>query len=148
MVCVGNICRSAVGERLLVRALRDSGAAITVSSAGIAAATGHPVDPTAADVAKMHGLCVEGHVAQQFSAELGRAHDLILVMENAHKTRIVSISPELTGKIMLFDQWVGAAGIQDPFRRSRAFHELTYVRLNAAAASWAGKLHSVGEQKI
>mgnify|MGYP001473452635 CR=1 FL=1 len=66
--------------------------------------------------------------------------DLILVMEPAHKARIVSMSPELTGKLMLFDQWSGATGIQDPYRRSREFHEQTYLKLEAAAGSWAEKL--------
>ena len=140
VVCIGNICRSAVGERLLAAALSGNQPPIGVSSAGLAAVTGHPADPTATEVAAAHGVSLEGHVARQFNSVLGRNSDLILVMEPAHKARIVSMSPELTGKLMLFDQWSGATGIQDPYRRSREFHEQTYLKLEAAAASWAEKL--------
>ena len=37
VVCVGNICRSPVGERLLARSLAESGLDTVVSSAGIGA---------------------------------------------------------------------------------------------------------------
>lgn len=140
VVCVGNICRSAVGERLLAAALSGNQPPICVASAGLAAVTGNPADPTATEVAAAHGVSLEGHVARQFNSVLGRNSDLILVMEPAHKARIVSMSPELTGKLMLFDQWSGATGIQDPYRRSREFHEQAYLKLEAAAASWAEKL--------
>ncbi|WP_111467678.1 hypothetical protein [Cereibacter changlensis] len=41
MVCVGNICRSPVGERLLAAELEG----VTVGSAGLGALVGHPADP-------------------------------------------------------------------------------------------------------
>lgn len=140
VVCVGNICRSPLGERLLQHELAARGAKVTVSSAGLHAMVGDPADASASDVAAGHGVSLEGHIARQFSAALAQTSDLILVMEAAHKAEIVSSNPALSGKTMLFDQWSGAKGIADPYRRSHDFHEAVFAQAAAAAAAWADKL--------
>ncbi|MDX9738299.1 MAG: low molecular weight phosphotyrosine protein phosphatase, partial [Azonexus sp.] len=48
VVCVGNICRSPTGEALLKSKLQGRG--IEVTSAGLGALVGKPVDSTAAEV--------------------------------------------------------------------------------------------------
>ena len=144
VVCVGNICRSPVGERLLSARLRDRGAAIAVSSAGIGALVGHGADETAAAVATEHGVDLSGHVARQFSRELGVAHDLILTMEPGHRREIIKASPDLSGKVMLFDHWQGGKGIADPYRRSRQFHEEVFALIDTAGSAWATRLAPAG----
>lgn len=144
VVCVGNICRSPVGERLLSARLRDREAAISVSSAGIGALVGHGADETAAAVAAEHGVDLEGHVARQFSRELGIAHDLILTMEPGHRREIIKAAPDLSGKVMLFDHWQGGKGIADPYRRSREFHEEVFALIDAAGSAWATRLAPAG----
>lgn len=136
VVCVGNICRSPVGEFLL----RDALPGTEISSAGIGALVGHPADATAAEVATANGLSLEGHVARQFTPSLGAAQDLILVMEAGHKREIERLSPQLAGRTMLFDQWTGKQGIADPYQKSRAFHEAAFVEIKAAAGAWAQRL--------
>lgn len=140
VVCVGNICRSPVGERTLSAQLRERGAAVDVSSAGIAALIGQSADETAADVAAQHGLDLQGHVARQFSRELGAAHDLILTMEPGHRREIIKVSPELSGKVMQFDHWQGGRGIADPYRRPRQVHEDVFALIHMAASAWAERL--------
>jgi len=134
VVCVGNICRSPVGERLLAA---DLGDAITVSSAGLGALVGEKADDRAAEVAARHGLSLDGHVARQFTSEIGRAHDLILVMEAGHRSAIARQAPELSGRCLLFDQWTGARGIADPYRKSVEFHESVFTALKAASDAWS-----------
>ncbi len=146
VVCVGNICRSPLGERMLQDALQGSG--ITVASCGIAAVVGHGADATAATVAAEAGVTLDGHVARQFTPEIGKAHDLILVMEPGHKREIARLSPELSGRIMLFDHWTGGTGIADPYRQPRAFHEDVHARLAAAADAWAAKLAPARRQQV
>jgi protein-tyrosine phosphatase len=114
VVCVGNICRSPLAERLL----QAHAPHLTVTSAGIGALAGHAADATATEVAAGHGVGLDGHIARQFTAELGRAADLILVMEAGHKAQIARDTPQLSGKTMLFDHWNGAKGIADPYRKS------------------------------
>lgn len=136
VVCVGNICRSPVGERLLRAALPD----VTVTSAGIAALVGHAADETAAKVAAGHGLSLEGHVSRQLTAELGAGQDLILVMEAGHKREIERRFPQLSGRTMLFDQWTGMKGIADPYRQPEEFHEKVFQQISTAANAWASRL--------
>ncbi|MCC6007573.1 MAG: low molecular weight phosphotyrosine protein phosphatase [Rhodobacteraceae bacterium] len=138
VVCVGNICRSPLGERLLHKHLEGTG--IIVGSAGIAALEGHAADEDAAAVAEARGISLAGHVARQFTAEMGSAHDLILVMEPGHRTRLQQVAPQLSGRTMLFDHWTGGQGIADPYRRSRAFHESTFDLVARAAHAWAERL--------
>lgn len=136
VVCVGNICRSPVGERLLAQMLLGK----KIASAGVGALVGHPADETMASVAADHGLSLSGHIAQQFTADLGRQFDLILVMEAGHKKQVLRIAPELSGRTMLFDQWTGADGIPDPYRHPSSVHEFAFTKISLAADAWGNKL--------
>lgn len=136
VVCVGNICRSPVGEFLL----RDALPGVEISSAGIGALVGHAADETAAEVATANGLSLDGHIARQFTPDLGAAQDLILVMEAGHKREIERLSPQLAGRTMLFDQWTGKKGIADPYQKSRTVHEAAFTEIKAAAGAWAQRL--------
>ena len=140
VVCVGNICRSPLGERLLQDELEKRGSQIRVSSAGLRAMVGHPADTDTWAVADKRGVSLDGHRARAFTMELGRAHDLILVMEPAHKIDLARNAPALSGKIFLFDQWSGAKGIADPYQRSRDFHEAVFLLIHDGAQAWAAKL--------
>ena len=136
VVCIGNVCRSPVGERILRAKLPG----LRVESAGLGALVDHAADETAAAVAERHGVSLEGHKARQFDAALGEGYDLILVMEPEHKQKIANTNPHLSGKVMLFDQWTERKGIPDPFRRSEDLHELVFGMIEAGADSWAQKL--------
>ena len=141
VVCVGNICRSPLGERLLQHSVPH----LRVTSAGIGALVGSPADQTATNIASDHGVSLDGHIARQFTAELGQAADLILVMEPGHKAQIARDTPQLSGKTMLFDHWSGAIGIADPYKRSAEFHELVFQKIDAAAAGWIKRLPKAGD---
>ncbi|MCH8465121.1 MAG: low molecular weight phosphotyrosine protein phosphatase [Roseinatronobacter sp.] len=140
VVCVGNICRSPVGERALAADLAARGAEIMVSSAGLGALVGHGADATASTVAARHGVSLDGHVARQFTRALGQAHELILVMEPGHRQEIARLAPDLSGRVMLFDHWCGGKGIADPYRRSAEFHEAVFGQIRDGASLWAEKL--------
>jgi protein-tyrosine phosphatase len=140
VVCVGNICRSPLGERLL----KLHAPHLDVSSAGIGALVGKPADDTASQIAAAQGVSLDGHVARQFSADLGKSADLILVMEAGHKAQIGRETPQLSGKTMLFDHWVGAAGVPDPYRKSQDYHKIVFDQVEKAAKAWAEKLKIKG----
>lgn len=136
VVCVGNICRSPVGERILAARLPRS----LVTSAGIGALIGHEADKTAANVARSHGVSLDGHVARQFTPMIGGESDLILVMEPGHRREIGRQAPHLLGRIMLFDHWTEGKGIPDPYQQSQDDHENTFHLISAAANAWATRL--------
>ena len=136
VVCVGNICRSPIGERLIARACPH----LRVESAGIAALVGHPIDETAGKTAQAAKLETNGHVARQFTADLATEFDLILALEKGHIRVITEMAPAASGKTMLLGQWLTQQEIADPYRKSAEFHALVYDQLAAASQAWAKKL--------
>ncbi|OLQ87314.1 phosphotyrosine protein phosphatase [Vibrio ponticus] len=140
VVCVGNICRSPTGERVLQQLLPEK----HVASAGIAAEksglVGKPADKSATLLAEEHGVDLSSHQAQQLTSALCAQYDLILVMEKGHIEALTSIAPEARGKTMLFGQWIGQKDIPDPYRQSREAFEFAYQLIEESAQAWAKKL--------
>lgn len=136
VVCVGNICRSPTGERLLKQLLPTK----KIASAGLGALVDKPADAMATDVASAHGVSLEGHCAQQLNKSLCREYDLILVMEKGHIDAVGRIAPEVRGKTMLFGHWLNQQEIADPYRKSREAFEFVYVQLEQSAQKWAQAL--------
>lgn len=136
VVCVGNICRSPLGERLLARALPR----VRVGSAGLGAVVGAAADDDAQAVAAEIGVTLEGHVARQLTEVIGRDHDLILVMEPGHRAEVGRRFPQLSGRTMLYDHWTGGQGIADPYRKPIEAHRAARDRIAAAAEAWISRL--------
>ncbi|HHQ6568759.1 TPA: protein tyrosine phosphatase [Serratia fonticola] len=136
VVCVGNICRSPTGERLLKKLLPEK----DISSAGISALVGKPANITATEVAREHGLSLDGHLGKQLTSAMCRKYDLILVMEKGHLELVCQLAPEVRGKTMLFGHWLEKREIADPYRQSREAFEFIYNLLDESAQAWAGAL--------
>lgn len=136
VVCVGNICRSPIAERMLGARLPG----LEIGSAGLAAVVGHGADENSATVAQEIGISLEGHIARQLTAQLGAACGLILAMEPGHRAEIIRRFPQLSGRVMLFDQWNGGKGIPDPYRKPIAYHREIRDRIAAAADGWVARL--------
>lgn len=137
VVCVGNICRSPIGERLLKNRLN----AKFVESAGISAVVGKPADKIAQSIAEGNQLSLDNHIARQLTKEMCRQNSLILVMEKRHVEDVCQLVPEARGKIMLFSHWNGQRDIPDPFKKSREAFELVYKMLDESAQEWAQVLN-------
>lgn len=136
VVCVGNICRSPTGERLLQRNFPS----LRIASAGLHALTGKSADDVAQSVALAHGLNLQGHSARPLTERLCSEADLILVMEKRHIDELVKRNPNVRGKVMLFGHWLGQKEIPDPYGQSREAFEHVYDLLTRSADSWLGKL--------
>ncbi len=137
VVCVGNICRSPIGERLLKKYLPNK----KIASAGLAPLTGKPADNMACAVAEAHNLSLAGHIAKKVTAELCSEHDLILIMEKKHLEILCKIAPAARGKIMLYGHWLQQVEVNDPYRQSRATFELVYRILDDSAQQWVKALN-------
>lgn len=137
VVCIGNICRSPIGERLLAKALPNK----QVSSAGLAAEVDEPAYSKSISVASKYGLSLDGHVARQLTKSICIEHDLILVMEKYHIDGVCRIAPEARGKVMLFGHWLnGGTEIADPYGRDLQAFEQVYSLLARSTDLWASKL--------
>ncbi|WP_237735360.1 protein tyrosine phosphatase [Serratia fonticola] len=135
VVCMGNICRSPTGERLLMKYCQDK----KIESAGIGALSGHAADETSARVALAHNLSLDMHIAKQLTRKICQDNDLILVMEKKHIDLVCNIAPEVRGKIMLFGHWT-LKEIPDPYKKSEETFQLVYQLLDEAAEKWAQAL--------
>ncbi len=133
-VCIGNICRSPTAEFLLRKQL--TGGACEVGSAGLNAVVGEPMDPTAADLLREHGVDGSSHRGRQVTGELLRQSDLILTMEKSHSTAIARSFPEVSGKVFLLAKWQSEAEIPDPFRQPRHAFTHAYKLIDKGVASW------------
>ncbi|QQE93227.1 protein tyrosine phosphatase [Providencia rettgeri] len=136
VVCMGNICRSPTGERLLQQYFPEK----TVHSAGIIAKNDRPAYDSAIRIAQQHSLCLENHQSRRLTSELCKKTDLILVMENDHIAKIHQLFPETRGKVMLFGQWINKTDIPDPHKRSDEMFEHVYQLMEKAAIAWQGKI--------
>jgi protein-tyrosine phosphatase len=134
IVCVGNICRSPAAEALLADKLKGKG--LTVSSAGIGALVGNPMDKTAHEVLNDHGLEHTSHRARQVDSEMLHQADLILAMEQGHIQHIRQIAPEVHGKTFLLGKWLDDTEIPDPYRQSKPAFEHVHSLLTQSVESW------------
>lgn len=99
VICIGNICRSPIAERVLRRDVLG----LKIRSAGLNAVIGHGIQSNMAALAQQDGIDTQGHSATQFTTAMGIEYDLILVMEQSHKTTIAQLAPQLQSRCLLFD---------------------------------------------
>ncbi|MCI1661625.1 MAG: hypothetical protein LKI27_01810 [Actinomyces sp.] len=97
-VCTGNICRSAFAAASL-RHLLGPHSPVEVSSAGIMALAGHPMDGLMAAEAKRLGIEDTSHTARQLTGRHLKEAALVLVFGPEHAEWITSNHPEHLGKV-------------------------------------------------
>ncbi len=90
-VCVGNVCRSPLGERLL--AARLPADRFEVSSAGVGALAGAAMDPEAAGHLEAYGASADGFVARQLIPSMVKESDLVLTATKAIRSRVLEEAP-------------------------------------------------------
>ena len=134
LVCVGNICRSPTAEYLLRERLAAGD--FEVTSAGLGAVVGRPMDTTAAKVLLEHRIDGSRHRGRQVNADLLRQSDLILVMEKSHAASIARTVPEVSGKVFLLGKWQSDIDIPDPYGQPRAAFDQAYHQIDKAISSW------------
>lgn len=133
-VCVGNICRSPTAEYLFRQQLGATD--VQLSSAGLGALVGHPIDPTAQQLLAEHGIDGQAHRARQLTAAMLREADLVLGMESSHVAAMTRFAPETSGKVFVLDRWLQSRDIPDPYRQSRDAFEHVYGMIAQGVDSW------------
>ncbi|AZV14088.1 protein tyrosine phosphatase [Klebsiella pneumoniae] len=136
VICTGNICRSPIGERIL----RNTLPSMLIDSAGTGALIDRPADESAIQIAQKYNINLDGHKARQFTAEMGRQYDLLLVMEQYHIEKVSRIAPEVRGKTMLLGHWMGGREIPDPYRKSNEAFDSVFRLIDQCCKHWADKL--------
>lgn len=90
-VCIGNVCRSPVGERLLAAKLPAE--RFEVASAGVGAMVGYAMSKFAAAELVGYGGDPVGFAARQLTPEMIAEADLILTATQELRSQVLSESP-------------------------------------------------------
>ena len=134
VVCLGNVCRSPVAEFLFRRDLGDRD--IRVSSAGLGALVGSPMEENAIALLKERGIDATEHRARQLEPSMLREADLILAMERRHLNSLVRLAPEASGKAFLFGKWDDGEDIPDPYRRPSQVFKQVHESIERGISQW------------
>ena len=140
VICVGNICRSPMGEAVLAHELKKAcQESIEVRSAGLDALVGKQAHEVAQRLMHERGIDISGHRAHQLNRDMIGWADLVLVMENAHKFSLESWEPTARGKIYRLGEW-GNFDIPDPYLKSDEAFEIALELINKGVSEWTLKL--------
>ena len=130
VVCTANMCRSPMAEGLLRARLADAGLGdrVRVRSAGVRAPAGFGATDHGVTLLAARGIDISRHQARPLTDALLREADLILVMEEAHRSAIARQAPQHLAKVRLFTELAGGrddvadpvGGTLDDYRRTLA----------------------------
>lgn len=135
VVCIGNICRSPIGEYLLKKQCPH----LNVSSAGLSALVDYPADDKAKLTAKRLDLDLSPHVARQLNTDLVTNADLILVMSQRQQKSIEQMWPMAKGKTFRLGHWQGV-NIADPFKKEQYVFDEACQLIASCVTDWNKKL--------
>jgi len=128
-VCKGNICRSPLAAAYVEARLKQWGHRGSVRSAGLETTDGHEAHPLAKAVAQAHGLLLQTHVTTPLTRKLVQQANLILVMEFAHRYRLLQAYPEAADKVFQLGHFHGAQPMEigDPYGGTQEDFEACYA---------------------
>ena len=136
IICIGNICRSPIGEGLLQTKLPH----VNVSSAGIAAMVGYPADPHSVYIMKEQGIDISTHLARQVDHEMLSDADLILTMEHQHSQYLRTKFMGTTGKVHLIGKWLNDREIADPVGKDERAFRIAMANMERGLNLWVKEI--------
>jgi protein-tyrosine phosphatase len=136
IVCIGNICRSPIGEVLLKQYKPE----LNVFSSGLGALVGKPADPKSVELMRQKNISLDDHCAQQINSVLVSSSDLILTMEKKHVSAIQAQFPESRGKVHLIGKWENDQEIPDPYKKGDEAFVLASSLIESGLQAWQKKL--------
>jgi protein-tyrosine phosphatase len=138
VVCLGNVCRSPLAERMLRKRfdelLGDGADAVQVSSAGVWALVGEPMDASSADELARLGGDPSDFAARQVDAAMTDDADLILTATRELRSRVLEESPRALKRSFTMCEFAALA-TSDAFRERRPASAADLIR---RAAAWRG----------
>jgi protein-tyrosine phosphatase len=118
IVCTGNICRSAVAERLAVAHLADvqvdPAVDFRIMSAGVHGLIGSPMDPASARALVELGGDPAGFRATRLTDRLAVDADLTLTMTRAHRAEVLHLAPRAMNRTFTLREASGLLDLLDP----------------------------------
>lgn len=133
-VCTGNTCRSVMAKGLLLKILLEKNIeGINVESAGISVFNDIPPAFETIDVMKKAGINVDKEKSKSVTKNLLDKSDIVLTMEDMHKSEILEKFPEAEGKVFLLSEYISGGNstreILDPMGQSFNSYEKTFEEI-------------------
>ena len=149
-VCLGNICRSPLGEGILAHRLEEEGLSnrVRVDSAGTGAwHQGEPPDPRSVDVAMRHGISLRGR-ARRVGPEDFLEFDYIFAMDRSNLRDLRHLESEGFGgaELTLFRDFDpcqdGDLDVPDPYYGGADGFEMMFEMIDRTCAAFVDHLLS------
>jgi protein-tyrosine phosphatase len=136
VVCIGNVCRSPVGEALFKKYSEQYQLDLKVASAGVHALVGENPQPYSQEVASEHGLNVSSYFAEQITHEMVCEYELILVLDSVVRGILLKKYPFVAGKVSKFGRFENDRDIVDPYRKPKEAFSRMYDDIEQCTKSW------------
>jgi protein-tyrosine phosphatase len=140
-VCLGNICRSPLGEGLLRHHAAERGISQLVETASAGTGGWHhgdPPDHRSVSVARNYGIDISAQRARQLAEDDFNSFDLIFAMDRSNLRDIVRRAPHSSSAdIHLFMDFVGGTSrdVPDPYYGDARDFENVYTMLDEGCRS-------------
>jgi len=145
-VCLGNICRSPLAEGVMRHLAEASGVALGIDSAGTGAwHAGEAPDRRSREVARRHGVSLDGQRARQVELEDFHRFDLIVAMDADNLADLEAMRPEHAEvRLARLRDWdpEGSGDVPDPYYGGAQGFEDVYRMVERSCAALLGELRS------
>ncbi|KAF8592044.1 phosphotyrosine protein phosphatase [Ramaria rubella] len=116
VVCLGNICRSPMGEAVLAHQVKERGLDVKVDSAGTAGYhVGEEPDERSTATCRKHGVAIS-HEARKVTPEDFRKFSHILASDKSNLANLELMKPaDATAIVRLWGSYDDGKSIEDPY---------------------------------
>jgi protein-tyrosine-phosphatase len=118
LVCTGNLCRSALAERLgrsyLTEAFAPDVVAIRLESAGTAAPDGAPMHPDSALALAGYGVDAGDFRARRLRPDIVAEADLVLAMTREHRRAVLECDPRAMRRTFTLREAAALLELREP----------------------------------
>jgi len=151
LVCTGNICRSALAERLgrayLDDVLGDDAAAIRLGSAGSHAVVDSAMHPDSALVLQGYGAEPGDFRARRLTEAITAEADLTLTMTRAHRAEVLRLAPRALARTFTIREAAALlADVDEP--EGASLPERVRALVDAMAAARAGRSSGADDDDV
>ena len=137
VVCLGNICRSPIGEGWLRHEAMVRGCRVKVDSAGTAGYhVGEPPDRRSIATMRAVGIDISGQRSRKFSRADFKKFDRVLVMDRSNLSDVLSLArtEEEEAKVAMFDPT--GESVPDPYYGGDDGFAQVREQVRRAAEAW------------